>query len=301
MDKQNKIILVTGATGRQGGSVAQRLLSRGWTLRALARDPNKPASQDLAQKGVELIQGDLDNRDSLDRAVDGVYGVYSVQNSWECGVDKEIEQGMSIADAAHEAGVGHFIYSSVGGAERNTKIPHFESKWQIEQHIRALNLPCTILRPVFFMENFNSPEMRSSIMDKDLLSLPIKPDTPLQMIAVEDIGAFAALAFENPVDYLGKAIELAGDELTMLQTVDILSRVLARPVRFEETPMEQARQQSEDAAIMFDWFNREGYQADIPSLRQIYPQMKTLSTWVRQNIGVEAEARSASRSSEEQR
>src|SRR5262245_4205833 len=152
----DKIIAVTGATGQQGGAVARKLLSDGWKIRALTRDPNKPAARALAEAGAELVPGDMDSRSELEAAFQGAYGAFSVQNFWlpEVGYDGEIRQGKNVADAAKAAGVQHLVYSSVGAAHRGMGQKHFESKWIIEQYIQSLELPYTILRPVAFFENF---------------------------------------------------------------------------------------------------------------------------------------------------
>jgi uncharacterized protein YbjT (DUF2867 family) len=193
------------------------------------------------------------------------------------GVDVEERQGKALADAASAAGVGHFVYASVGGAERNTGIPHFESKRAIEKHVAELGLPATVLRPVFFMENFNP--QRESILKGTFTRRGLKPDKPLQLIASDDIGAFAALAFANPGDYIGQVLELAGDELTEPQIVETLAKVTARPVNMVPP---DGPPRSEDFARMIDWFNEKGYEADIPALRARYPGLKTFEIWLRE-------------------
>jgi uncharacterized protein YbjT (DUF2867 family) len=282
MDKSNRIILVTGATGQQGGATARHLLAQGWRVRALTRDPNKPAAQALAQAGAEVVQGDNEDRASLDAALKGVYGVFAVQNFWgpDVGVAGEKRQGKLIADAAKAANVQHFVYTSVGGAERNSGIPHFESKWQIEQHIRSLGLPATILRPVAFMDNYNWS--RGAILNGTFLSMGLHPDTIWQIIAVDDIGAFAALAFEQPEEYIGKAIEIAGDALTEPQVAATLSKVIGRPVQVASMPVDPSQPPDPEMAKMVQWANDAGYQADIPALRKLYPPLKRLETWLRQ-------------------
>jgi uncharacterized protein YbjT (DUF2867 family) len=154
MAHDNYKILVTGATGKQGGSVVRHMLGRGWNLRALTRDPGSRAARALADKGVEIVPGDLEDPDSFHAAARGVYGVYSVQDFWSVGAKREVIRGKNLAVAAKKAGVEHFVYSSVGGAERNTGIGHWESKWEIEKHIRKLGLRSTVLRPVAFMEGY---------------------------------------------------------------------------------------------------------------------------------------------------
>ena len=148
-----RLILVTGATGNQGGAVARHLLQRrNCTVRAFVRDQNKPAAQALKQAGAELVEGDFSDRASLDRALQSASGVFSMQN-FQDGSEAEIRQGKAVADAASSAGIKHFVYSSVGSAERKTGIPHFDSKFQVEEYIRASGLPYTIMRPVFFFYN----------------------------------------------------------------------------------------------------------------------------------------------------
>jgi uncharacterized protein YbjT (DUF2867 family) len=274
-----KIILVTGATGKQGGAVARNLRKLNWPLRAISRDPSKPSSKALVDMGIEVVQADLEDAQSLRRAARGVYGIFSVQAN--VGPENEIRQGKLLADVAKDENVLHFVYSSVGGAERNTGIPFFDSKFQIEEYIRSLNIPHTIFRPVYFMENFLEPNVRSSIVN-GTLSLPLKPDKPLEMIAVDDIGAFVAMAFEDPKQFLCKAIEIAGDELTMLRAAQLLGRALGREVKYVEMPMQQMQAISPGYAKMFQWFNDYGYKSDITKLRSLHPELLTFANWLQQ-------------------
>jgi uncharacterized protein YbjT (DUF2867 family) len=262
-----KIILVTGATGQQGGAVARSLLRRGQRIRALTRNPAKAAW--LAKEGAEMARGDLTDSASLRAALQGVQGVFAMSTPFEAGMDEEVAQGTMLADLAKQAGVRHYVYTSVGGAERNTGIPHFDTKWQVEQHIRRIGLPATILRPVWFMENFGT-FCRPFIL-QGTLALPLRPDRKLQMIALQDIGEFGATAFMRPNDFLDQAIELAGDELTMIEVVTHLSRTMGRPIRFQQVPDGQAPAAfGDDLAIMFRWFNEQGYQGDIEGLERRY-------------------------------
>jgi uncharacterized protein YbjT (DUF2867 family) len=282
--KGEKTILVTGATGKQGGAVAKHLTSEGWRVRILTRDPKKAAAKRCREMGMEVTQGDLNDKNSVLKAADGVYGIYSVQ-SLEQGLEAEVRQGKTLADVAKNRGVRHFVYSSVGAANRNTKIPHFESKWQVEQHIGSLKIPATIFRPVWFMENFLMLQFRDSIL-KGTLSMPLKPDRTLEMIAVDNIGGFVAKAFENPDELIGQAIDIAGDELTMPQVAEKLGKVIGHDVNFVEMPMEEMRKASEEWAIMFQWFNDVGYKSDISKLRQMLPDLMDFDTWL-QKVGRE--------------
>jgi uncharacterized protein YbjT (DUF2867 family) len=288
-----RLIAVAGATGRQGGAVARKLAAAGrWRVRGTSRTPDSPPSRALRDLGVEMVMADFDDRASMARALAGAYGAFSVQNSWTARIEGEIRQGRIMADAAKAAGVQHLVYSSVGGAERNTGIPHFDSKWQIERYIASLGLPATVLRPVWFMENLTNPDVRSAILG-GTFTMALRPETRLQMIAVEDIGAFAAMAFDRPGEFIGKALEIAGDELTMLETAAAFSRILGRPVGFVEMPIERVRQASEDYAIMLEWFARAGYKADISALRAMHPGLMTFEQWLRKTGWQEAEAPSA--------
>ena len=280
MSDSEKLVVVSGATGRQGGATARHLLAEGWRVRALVRDPHSAAAQALAASGAELAQGDLDDRASLDRALLGAYGAFSVQTFWgPDGPAGEARQGKRLADAAQAAGVQHFVYSSVGGAERNSGLPHFESKWQIEEHIRSLDLPATILRPVFFMDNWRFPWMAPR---DGVLAVGLRPTTSLQMIASDDIGAFAALAFARPHEFIGQALEIGGDVLTMPQVAEAFTRVTGQAVHFVELPVEQVRSFNADTGDLMAWLDDHGYAADIAALRKRLPGLMTFEGWLRQ-------------------
>ena len=284
MSNSAKTVLVTGATGRQGGAVIRHMLPKCWGLRALTRNLASHAAKELARQGIELVQGDLEDPPSLDRACRGVYGIYSVQDFWRVGAKREVQQGKNLADAAKKAGVQHFVYSSVGGAERKTGIPHWESKWEIEKHIRELGLPATIFRPASFMETYHILEVEVGIL-KGKLADPIRGDKPYQTIATDDIGAFVALAFERPKDFFGLELEVAGSELTNLEAAKVFSRVLGKPVKFRKLPLPLVRLiLGKEFYAMFHWFNDEGYQADIAGLQRRYPEihLHTLEEWLRE-------------------
>jgi len=278
----NRLILVTGATGKQGGAVLRHLRDKGFPVRALTRHPDKPEARALVGHGTEVVGGDLDDRPSVARALDGVYGVYSVQSRPEEGVEAEIRQGIALADAARRENVSHLVYSSVGSADQHTGVPHFDSKFQIEEHIRKLGLPYTIIRPVFFMDNWLG--MRTG-MEQGTLTLPLKPDTRLQMIAVEDIGAFATMAFEFPGRWQGHTLDIAGDELSMNQIAQALGRVLGEDLKYVQAPWDKFEQQAgHEMALMFKWFENVGYHADIPALRQQHPSLMSFERWMQSKL-----------------
>ena len=241
MEKGKSIILVTGATGNQGGAVARHLLSRGYQVKALTRKPESETARALSRLGAAVVQGDLDDPASLERTLEGVWGVFAVQNTWEAGVQREEEQGKRLAELARKKGVQHFVYTSVGSAHRRTGIPHFDNKWRIEETVRRLGFPSyTILRPVFFMDNFLTPWFKPGLLEGKLL-IGIKPGTVLQMISVDDIGKFGLRAFEQHKEMNGHAIDLAGDQQTMPKTAEILSKAVGRKVEFVQVPIAEVR------------------------------------------------------------
>jgi len=276
--KNERTILVTGATGHQGTAAIAHLHAKNFPVRALTRNPDKPQARELVGHSTEVVRGDLNDPESLSRAVDGVYGVFSVQTPAEHGAAVEIRQGINLADAAKRARVSHFVYTSVGSADQNTGIPHFDSKARIENHIRGTGLRHTIFRPVFFMENLQG--MREGI-DRGALALPLKPETKLQMIAVDDIGAFVAMAFERPGHWQGRALDIAGDEVSMADLAAALSRIGGREVRYEQIPWDRFEKAAgREMTIMYRWFEDVGYHVDISAVRREYPNLSTLERWL---------------------
>jgi uncharacterized protein YbjT (DUF2867 family) len=275
-----KTILITGATGKQGGATIRHLVKRGgFKLRAMTRKPDSDAAKAVAALGAEVVAGDLNDAASLERAVKGAWGVFAVQNTWEAGVEGEEEQGKRIAKIAKDAGVQHYVYTSVGSAERRTGIPHFDNKLRVEETIKKLGFPShVILRPVFFMENLPSPWF----LNGDKLVTALKPETKLQMVAVEDIGKFSAAAFAEADKFKGAEIEYAGDAVTMPEAAAAVSELTGKKVTYQQIPIEAVRANSDDFARMLEWFDAVGYGADIPSLESRWGiRPMTLKQWVR--------------------
>jgi uncharacterized protein YbjT (DUF2867 family) len=275
-----KLVLVTGATGKQGGATLRHLAKRGgFKLRAMTRKPDGDAAKAVAALGAEVVAGDLDDAASVQRALSGAWGVYAVQNTWEAGVEKEEEQGKRIAKLAREAGVQRYVYASVGSAHKQTGIPHFDNKFRCEETMRALDFPSwAIIRPVFFMENLLSPW---SIMG-DKLALGIAPTTKLQMIAVDDIGKYGAKAFADADEMNNIDFDIAGDALTMPEVAAALGPVVGKTLTYAQTPMAVIRQNSEDLALMTEWFERVGYSADIAGNEKRFGiHTLTFAEWIR--------------------
>ena len=279
MNLKSDLIVITGATGKQGGAVADRLLQAGARIRVVTRKPDAQPARALAARGAEVVTGNLDDAASLERAVTGAWGIFAVQNTWEAGVEKEEVQGKRLAEIARQAGIQHYVYTSVGSAHRKTDIPHFDNKWRVEQTVRALKFPSHfILRPVFFMENWLGAFAEGIKQGKLLVALA--PTTKLQMVAVEDIGKLGAMAFLRHAELAGQEMELAGDSLTMPEVAATLTEVLGRKVEFERQPMEQVRAYSPEFAIMLEWFDRVGYDADIAAIERRHElQLTRLRRW----------------------
>ena len=277
-----KTILVIGATGHQGGAVVDALLRTDFSLCAMIRNMGSDEAQALKKRGVEMVLGDLDDYDSLIRAMNGAYGAFSMLNFMDAGVQKEEERGKRVADAAKKAAVQHFIYSSVGGAERNTGIPHFESKWHVEQHIRELDLPYSIVRPTTFMTNLM--ELPANMRFGAFSRMRGENMKPLQMIAVQDIGKWVAHIFLNRERFLGKAVEIAGDEVDFTKMMNTYKKV------YGKTPMDVQPPQSPPASPstfpsgdfekMINWINTYGYKADLEMNHREIPDLLTYEQFI---------------------
>jgi uncharacterized protein YbjT (DUF2867 family) len=278
IDTHDRTVLVTGATGNQGGAAARHLLAAGWRVRALVRDDTAPTAVALAAAGAELVRGDLDDQASIEAGAQGAYGIYSVQSA----NDNEIAQGKNVANAAKAANVQHLVYSSVGGVESQNRF-YLEhgwgpvDKWQIEAHIHDLGVPATILRPAGFMEDFTDP---TRFFQNGSLNVPWHDDLIMQLIAIDDIGAFAALAFAEPAAYLGRALEITGDRLSAPRIADALGTAAARPIPHTRVPLDLLWEHSPEAAKVFTWANETFFDTDLAPLREAHPGLMDFGTWL---------------------
>jgi uncharacterized protein YbjT (DUF2867 family) len=266
-------VLVSGATGRQGGAVARLLLERGHRVRALTRRPASPAAEGLRALGAEIVKGDLEGADAF----------FLVATPFERGVEAEIRAGKRAAEAAKVAAVKHVVYSSVAGADRNSGIPHFESKRQVERHLEKLGLACTVVAPVFFMENLLGPVFVQGLR-AGRLSMPLPASRKLQMIAVADIAAFVRLVLERPSEFQGKRTDIASDNLAGPEMAELLSQATGSLIGYVEAPVAAVRSLGEDFARMWEWFDRVGYDADIQGLRRSHPEVgwHAFGDWARE-------------------
>ncbi len=275
--------LVTGATGKQGGAVAHLLLERGRSVRALTRHPDSPAARALAERGAEIVQGDLTDRAAMDAALKGTDAVFLVTTPYGSSTADETKQGVTAADAAKAAGA-YVVFTSVGSADRHTGIPHFDSKFEVEKHLGGIGAKAAIIAPVYFMENlmFGRDQLK-----KGVYAVPLAPNRKLAQIAVADIAAAAVAALEDPSRYAGKRYNLAGDELSGEECARarILARVAGRPFQYFQVPLDVIRKaRGEDGVIMYKWFETTGYSFDRALLARDFPGVKWTSfeAWAKQ-------------------
>lgn len=224
-----------------------------------------------------MVAANTDDLASLRSAFAGAHGVFSVQAT-EGGGEVETRRGIAVADAARATGVAHLVYSSVGGADRQSGVPHFESKWRVEQHLLKIGIPASVVRPAMFMEMLAKPSMRAVLLA--LMSSYVPSEKPLQMIAAADIGKWVANAFAHPEIYIGKAEEIAGDELTRAEIVAVFRRQGLSAGLPLSLPKFALNFLPEDIRRMFDWFGKSGYAADISELRSRQPDLLTLNGWL---------------------
>ncbi|MGP8072616.1 MAG: NmrA/HSCARG family protein [Thermoplasmata archaeon] len=266
------LVLVTGVTGQQGGRVSHRLLKRGHRVRALVRDLKSLKLEPLRSKGVEFVQGSFDDGASIERAAQGVDAMFLMGTPFGGGAEAEARQGKAAVDAAKRASVPWLVYSSVSDADHQTGIPHFESKFAVEQHLRQSGVPFAISAPTAFMENILAPYSLVSLQQGKLAS-GTSPLRAVPMVALDDLGAFSVHLLENPSRFRGKRINVASDALNNTEAAKILSELTGRKIEYQQIPLEVMRAQSADYAKMFEWFERVGYSADIDGLRRDYPEI----------------------------
>jgi len=278
--KNKRKVLLCGVTGQQGGALAKILLKEGQEIIGLSRDPKTKKAKELIAKGVAVRQCNFLDAEEVTQAMREVDTVFAVTTPFEKSPEHEVRQGIALANAAKRAEVGHFIYTSASGADQSTGIPHFDSKYEVEKHIASLNISYTIVAPVFFMENLVGPWMVDSLKE-GALKIAWPGDRLLQQIAVEDIAKFVALVIDRRETMFGERYNIAGDELTCENCAEILSRVMGESITCEGLDPQYLREESEDMASMFKWFDKVGFTVDIPRLKKDYPEIgfQSFETW----------------------
>lgn len=279
MNERPGTILVAGATGNQGGSALRHLLEQGWKVRALTRNPDSKPARELQNLGAELAQGDFNDRASLDSAMVGIYGVFmpSIQVNMRVKGETEIKYGMALIEAAQAAGVRHFVYASEMDANKNMDLAYLASKGRIEARIHELELPSTILRHAFFLEwlegSFASTIWRG-------LEKGLKPNQTIQVISLDDVGAFAAFVFNDPKRFIGQEIEIAGDEVSLEQISQAYRRVKGTDLKSTWMPYGLLVRMG-DFGKFIQHIPFQESRADISALRKLYPDLKSLEEGLR--------------------
>ncbi|MDF5722661.1 MAG: NmrA family NAD(P)-binding protein [Rhizonema sp. PD37] len=266
-------VLLIGVTGGTGQNVVKGFLEQGVTnLRAMTRkiDYSRPSLSKMNDAGVELVEANLDDAESLTTAFAGISAVYCHATAPDAAKpdEREVERAKQVALAAKKANIKHLVYNSAGGAERNSGITRIEQKFKVEQILKEAGNPTTMLRACLFMEEFWKKYTRPSIL-KGVFRFAIQPDKPLHLITTKDMGSIAAYVMKHRDKYIGKEIELAGDVLTPLQMAEEFSKVQGFPVVYKETPpwifLLLLRLELFD---LIKWYRTSGYQADVRHLRE---------------------------------
>ncbi|MEE3851651.1 NmrA/HSCARG family protein [Gordonia sp. LSe1-13] len=260
--------VVLGATGGQGGAVVAELLEASLPVRAVVRDRNSKRAEELATRGVELVVADMASGDGLVDAFVQASGVFAFTTPFETGVDAELTQGAAILDAARLAHVPYLVFSSVASADRGTGVPHFESKYRVEQALADSGIPYTIVGPTYFYDNLLGG---ADALSAGVMPIAMPADKPLQQLSRRDLGRFVVELFTNPDQFAGERIDIASDAVTPDQMAATLSSLLAKDVHAESFDPE--RISSPDMSAMFGFLGREGYSVDIPALHTRFPDV----------------------------
>ena len=267
-------VLITGASGNQGGRLARILLKKRHRVRAFVRKTDSAVAKELEGLGAEVRAGDFDDVSSIQQAAQGVDAMFAVATPYS-GTDVETRHGLNLANAAKGAGVPHLLYSSVSDANRNTGIAHFDSKYKVEEHIKTLGIPYTIVAPAYVMDNLLGYWMIPGLKSGQLTQ-PLPPSRKLQQTSFSNNADFMALVLENQDRFIGKRLNIASDEVSGLEVAEILSRVAGRTIQYVQGPIEGME-------IMYQWFDKVGYSVDIPSLHREYPEIgwHTFEEWAK--------------------
>jgi uncharacterized protein YbjT (DUF2867 family) len=276
-----KKVLVTGATGKQGGAVAKAMLRGGCDVRALTRNSSSASARQLASLGAEIMVGSLDDVESVRKAVKGVDGVFSVQNYWEptTGYNGEIRQAMNLAEAARDADVGHFIQSTMATADNFVGVRHFQSKRQVEQHLDAMRIRHSLLGTVYFMENLLDPKMGGK-MTFPTLSGTLRKNTALHLLSSEDIGLAVREIFFAPDRFLGQRVNLAGDQLTVPEMKSIYRDVTGKSPKWFSVPAFCLRFLAKEFADQLAWHNRTNFQFSVADSRVLFPHLQSFEAFL---------------------
>ena len=281
MVSRHGVVVVTGATGRQGGAVARHLLDDGWQVRAVTRQPEGLAAAALAALGADVVRADMMNKGELTNAFRDAYGVYSVQNFMPGGTDLEIAQGKNVADAAKAVGVQHVVYGSAGTGASDTGIPSWNSKLTVESYIRDLGLPLTVLRPNAFMELMTDKDFYPAVSTWSLMPRLMGQNRPIGWICTDDLGAIAARAFADPARFVGIDLSVSSDVRSIAQCREMWREVYGRPPRRFPMPVWMFRRfVGSDLITLWSWLRMGQVDFDPSETRSLLPAALTVRQWL---------------------
>jgi uncharacterized protein YbjT (DUF2867 family) len=281
--RPDQIIVVTGATGRQGGAVARCLLADGWRVRGVTRSPDSNAARKLAAVGVQVVRADMADPDGMREACAGTYGAFSVQNPMISGEEGEIVQGRNVVDAAADTGVSHLVYGSAGPGIPGTGVAAWDAKLEVAEHARRRGLPLTVLRPMAFMELMTDKNLYPPVAAWHLMPRIVGEGRPIPWLSAADLGAIAARAFADPASYVGADLALAADLRTLSECRAIWRRVTGRnPRRFPMPVWLFERFTGPDLTRMWRWLATHDVDVDQSQTRAHHPKAATVEEFVRQ-------------------
>ncbi|MGW1887134.1 NmrA/HSCARG family protein [Streptomyces sp. NPDC001970] len=267
-------IAVLGATGGQGGAVVEALLKAGHQVRAVVRNPAAARVRPLIAAGVDVVPGEMTDAGSLAAAFRGATAAYALTTPFQDGLEAEIAQGTAIIEAAARSSLPHLVMASVASADRHTGIPHFETKARIEQALTETDLPATVVAPTYFYDNALGALQEVAAGE---ITMALPADTPLQQVSRLDLGRVVAAIVADPGRWIGRRIEIAGDDPTPAQMARAVGDAAGGPVTFRSIPLELVRQTSPDMAAMFTYLTESGYHVDLAALRTDFPGISWLS------------------------
>lgn len=282
MAREDEVIVVTGATGRQGGSVARHLLADGWRVRGVTRSPDSTAARQLAALGAEMVRADMADPDAMQEACAGSHGVFNVQNPMIGGKKDELTQGRNVVDAAAEVGVAHLVYGSAGPGMPGTGVAAWDTKVEIAEHARSRGVPLTVLRPMAFMELMTDKDLYPAVAAWHLMPRMIGEDRPLPWLSAADLGVIAARAFADPGSYVGADLPLAADLRTIGECRTIWHRETGRrPKRFPMPVWLFERFTGPDLTRMWRWLATHDVDVDLAATRSHHPDVVTVEEFIR--------------------
>jgi uncharacterized protein YbjT (DUF2867 family) len=287
MTRDDQIIVVMGATGRQGGAVVRQLLAEGRRVRGVTRSPDSNIARGLAALGVEVVRADMADPDAMREACAGVHGVFCVQNPMISGEDGELAQGRNVVDAAADARVSHLVYGSAGPGTPDTGVAAWDVKLEVAAYARSRGLPLTVLRPMAFMELMTDKDLYPPVAAWHLMPKLVGEQRPIPWLSADDLGAIAARAFADPTSYVGSDLPLAADLRTLAECRTIWRRVTGRSPRRFPMPLSLfERFVNPDLTRMWRWLATHEVDVDLADTRAHHPTVATVEEFIRRRTRI---------------